>query len=142
MKDLSKKWMVLGGLGCVAALLLLVVGSWAFRYYTAEVRGKVRAEEIIESAPNRMVQYEYFFNLCATIQGYNAQLQAQRQQLEVVKGEKEWNRVNANIAGITGQRARAIAQYNADVQKEYTRGRFFDPSLPSQISVGDANLTC
>lgn len=122
----------------VAALLgfaILIAGQWAFRYYTAPIEGKVGAEQQLESAPSRIVNYEHYFDLCAEIQGLEAALTAQKQRTSS-------NKVEANIAGITAQRARLIAQYNADASKSYTRARFLGDTLPRSINPNQETTTC
>lgn len=131
----------LASLGLIIGLAVLVGGGWAIRYYTAEVRGVVGAEEQIQSAPSRIANYNYFFDLCAAIQGHEASLGAQARQLDQVTTERERNRILANIAGLEGQRARSIARYNQDARKEYTRGQFRDSQLPYQLSEG-ADTSC
>lgn len=45
--------------------------------------------------------------------------------------------VRASITGLTGQRARSIARYNADARKDFTVGQFRDAGLPFQLDVGE-----
>ena len=52
----------------------LIVGVWAYRYYTAETRGKIGAREQIQSSSSRISGYNHFFNLCASIQGHEGAL--------------------------------------------------------------------
>lgn len=122
-------------------LALLSLAGLAWRYYTAEVRGKVDAQVQIESAPSRITRYEHYFDLCAAVQGYEGALTAQRALLSSADG-KEAERVRANIAGIAAQRARAIAQYNADASKSYTSARFLGASLPRSLDVNAEFTTC
>src|SRR3546814_2987104 len=61
---------VLIGVAVIATVAVTAAGSWAWRYYTAEIRGVVGAEERIQSAPSRIAAYDRFFDLCAAIQGH------------------------------------------------------------------------
>ena len=117
----------------LALIAVAVVGGWAIRYYTAPIRGTVGAYEQIQSAPMRITAYNHFFDLRAAVQGYDGQLEAMRKSLEENPSKKEKERIVATIAGIEGARARAVAQYNADAQKDYTIGQFRDANLPYQI---------
>lgn len=126
------KKVYLGFVG-IGVLLLLIGGIWAFRYFTAPVRGIVGAYEQIQSGAMRISSYNYFFNLYASIQSYDISLAALQEQLGQVTSVSERERILATIAGLKGQKARAIAQYNADARKEYTIGQFRDVNLPYQI---------
>lgn len=118
------------------ALVLLVVGVWVVRYYTAEIRGVITGEEQIESAPSRISRYEHFFALCAAVQSQKAALLAQKQRLSADGMDaREQSRVRSNIAGIESNIARTVAQYNAEASKDYTSARFRASNLPYQLSV-------
>ncbi|WP_410480716.1 hypothetical protein ACJ70E_16020 [Pseudomonas plecoglossicida] len=126
-----------------AALVLIVLsaGLLAWKYLTAEVSGRVNAEVQIESAPSRIANYEGYFDQCAAIQGYEASLVAQKATLAGLNGD-DANRVRTVIAGITAQRSRAIAQYNVDVRKDYTKARFLDSGLPKVIDAKSEVTVC
>ena len=126
------------------AIAVCTVGSYAFKYYMAPVAGKANAEWKIESADSRIGNYEKFFDQCASIQGYESAIQVQQEALLAATTPEDKSRLNTVIAGIKAQRSRAIAQYNADVRKEYTAGRFKDASLPQQIddSVSGSKTVC
>lgn len=119
----------------------ITAGSLAYRYYMAPVHGKVNAEVQIESAPSRIQKYEHFFNLCAQVQTMKASIAAQRDLLDPAETTKERSRIRANLAGMTAQLARYVNQYNADSQKNYTKARFKDSSLPYTLSV-DGKTFC
>lgn len=128
----------------VAAITLLIamaVGAWAWRYFTAETRGVVDAEERIESAPSRITNYEHFYDLCASVQGHEDALATQRRALEGAEG-KEAERIRSNIAGLEAQRNRAIRRYNADARKAYTRARFLGEDLPRQLDANQETTVC
>lgn len=133
MKD-EMSWIAKWLLFTVVAIGILTAIGWGWRYATAPIAGKVAAEQQLESAASRITAYNHYFNLCSAIQGYEGALVAQQAILEAADGD-EAVRTRANIAGITAQRTRAIAQYNNDVAKAYTTGRFFDGQLPTKLSV-------
>ena len=112
----------------------LSIAGWAWKYNTATVRGVVDAEVRIESGDNRIYSYENFFDQCASIQGYEQALVAQKEVLAQAKGDEAVH-IRATIAAITAQRARAIMQYNVDAAKAYTKARFFDDQLPRKLTV-------
>lgn len=124
---------------------VLVAGAlsaigWAWKYSTSTVRGVVDAEVRLESGDNRIYSYENFFDQCASIQGYEQAVFAQEDALKQAKGD-EASHIRSTIAAIKAQRARAIAQYNADASKAYTKARFFDDQLPRKISL-EGTTTC
>lgn len=118
------------GLVLLAVFGISVLG---YRYVTAPVAGVVQEREIINSGANRIEQYEQYFNQCAAIQGYESSIDVQKELLKTASTE-DVQRIKTVIAGITAQRARAIAQYNADVVK-YTKNKYFDNSLPGRINL-------
>ena len=121
----------------VVLLLAVVFGIAWLRGASAPFFGSMDAEVQIESANSRIARYEHFFDLCSSVEGYEAQLVVLQEQLENTDSEdrKEINRLTSTIAGLEGQRARAISQYNADAMKEYTDARFRASSLPYQLEL-------
>lgn len=124
------------GLAAMAALSFVI---WGWQYGTAELRGKVGAELKIESADSRIANYEHFYDLCAAVQGYEQALIAQTSALAA---GVDPDRTYANIAGVTAQRARAVAQYNADANKAYTKARFLGDTLPRSLDVNVETTQC
>lgn len=121
-------------IGVIAVVLLLSAGGWAWRYYTAEVRGVVDAEEQIQSGDNRIQNYNWFFEMCHTVISYRDRIQNQEKRLEYDIEAKEAERVRANIAGLRSQQARAVQKYNARARQEYTAGQFKSADLPYEIN--------
>jgi len=132
----------------VAGVILLVIalaiaaslGILAWRYYTADIKGIVDAQEQITSGANRIQEYERFFDLCAEAQTMQSSLEAQRSLLESTDDDKEKRRVNANIAGMTAQLYRIVNQYNSNASKDYTAARFHSSDLPWKLSVNQPIL--
>lgn len=123
-----KHWLLVLGF-----LVIVILGGWFWRYYTAPIEGRVGAQQQIQSAEQRITAYNYFFDLYGAIKSYDGALKALQEQLLQVSGPEEKDRVLATIAGLKGQKARAIEQYNVDARKSYTIGQFKDWSLPYQL---------
>ena len=123
-------WIVLG----VVCLLGLIFGSWAWRYYTAPIKGRVTAQEQIQSGQNRIQKYNKFYDMCARAQSLTDKLDAQQEQLENTKEEDRKSRIRTRIAGLKGEFSRVVRQYNADARKSYTAGQFRSSDLPYQLS--------
>jgi hypothetical protein len=117
----------------VVAIVAFIVAIWAFRYYTAEIRGKIQAKERVESGSHRLYSYEFFYDLYASIQSYETALKAQRERLETAETASERARIRSNIAGIKAQKRRAIERYNANAQKVETKAKFKADDLPTRI---------
>lgn len=130
--------------GILLAIILIVGGSWAFRYYTAEIRGTVDAEEQLESSQSRISRYEEFFNLCATVQTRERALQAQKERLinSPHADSRELSRIRSNIAALESQRERAINTYNARASQAYTSGRFKASNLPHRLDPSKEKTQC
>jgi len=127
--------------GFILALMLLSLLGWGWMYLTAEFKGRAEAERQIESAGSRIANYEHFYDLCATIQGNEASLAAQRAAMAGAPADEQ-ARYRANIAGIEAQRRRNIARYNQDANKSYTRARFLGEDLPRRINANQENTVC
>lgn len=117
-------------LGCA-----ITAGLWGFGVIFAPQIGKGEARKTINSGDFRITAYNRFFDLCASVQGLEGQLDAQKALLPDTTGDTR-DRILTNIAGIEGARAQAIAQYDADARKDYTIGQFRSNNLPYQLPVG------
>lgn len=120
----------------IAFIVAFPFAALEFRARTAGFVGSRIAESTIESAASRIANYEHFYDLCASIEGYEDQLETLEAQLESTDPDdsREVNRLRSSIAGLEGQRARAISQYNADSSKDYTAARFKASDLPWSLS--------
>jgi len=141
---MSKKMKgVLIAIGVIVLIVSIIAGNWLYRYYTAEIRGVVDAEEQIESAPSRISRYEEFYNRCASIQGHEDSIAAQEQRLQHIDPESsEASRVRTIIAGLHSERARAIRRYNTDAANSYTMGRFRASNLPYRLDIDAPQTHC
>ncbi len=120
--------------GVIGLILLIGVIGYGLSWWAAPWQGKLEARQQIESGANRIAKYDTFFNQCASIQGIEATLDALDEELATAdKGTFNYDRIQANITGNKSARLNAIAQYNADANKEYTGGQFRDSNLPFQI---------
>lgn len=124
-----KRWQwVLAGVG----VLLIPALVFGIRWLVADPVGRLEArEQTVGSGSFRLGAYDYFFDLCSSIAGMEGQIAALEQEEEGSERRKE--QVAASITGIKAQRARSIARYNADAQKDYTIGQFRDAGLPYRL---------
>jgi len=121
--------------GSILLILALSAGVWAFRYYTADVRGQVEMQEEVMSGEFRQMSYEHFYNLYANIQAFEDQIRNQRSLMESLEDEEELKRYRQNVNALMNQRASVVREYNADVRMEGTRGQFLANDLPEEISI-------
>lgn len=112
--------------------LLLTIGGLGWRYVIAGPKGAVQAREQIKSGSSRIASYNHFFDLCAAVQATEGVLAASYVELDTAEG-KDRDRVRTNLTGLLAQRARSVAQYNADARKGYTIGQFRDSGLPFEL---------
>lgn len=121
--------------GVIFLLVLLITGGWAFRYFTADVRGQVDMQEEVMSGEFRQMSYEHFYNLYANVQAFEDQIRNQQSLMESLEDEEELARYRRNVNALRNQRASVVRQYNADVRKEGTRGQFLANDLPREIDI-------
>jgi len=121
-------------LGMVAGVVAIVVAGYAIKYYTADVRGRIDANEEIKSGASRIANYDHFFNLCASIQTNEATIDALLAELKDAVDNDDKGRIQSTLTGVRSARFGAINQYNADASKGYTQGQFRDSQLPYQIA--------
>jgi len=119
----------------VGLILLIAAAHLAWRYFTAEVTGRVNAEVQIESAESRIQRYEQFFDMCSTVVEKKASLKAQKRLAKVTTDEEDLSRIYTNIAALESQVAGDVMRYNNEARKSYTSGRFFDDRLPEKLKV-------
>lgn len=122
--------------GVILLIVLLFAGVFGARWFLAGPLGSLTAREQILSGPNRIAQYNQFFNICASIQTHESQLDALYAERDATTDQKQLSRINANITGVSAARAGAINQYNANATKDYTSAQFRDSDLPYQLASG------
>ena len=122
----------------IAVVVFILVASgigMVIRYYTADVRGKVAANEKIKADPNfRIEAYDRFFNQCASVQSIEQTIAATQAELATSKNERRQMQLNTNLTALAAARADAVNQYNADSHKAYTAGQFKSSDLPYELS--------
>lgn len=120
--------------GIVALWLVVASAIWGFGVATAGIFGSGEARKQIQSAEFRIEAYQHFFNMCASIQGLEGQINELTVQLEGFQpSSREYNITAVSLTGVKGARHAAIAKYNQDALKDYTEGQFRDKDLPYQI---------
>lgn len=132
---------------CLALIFIAVpIAVWAFRVETADIKGRGDAEMTIQAAPYRMTKYNYFFDLCVSVQNAEASIDTLTSQLNNTTDEGQRFIVRQNLNGALAARANGINMYNAEARK-YTAEEFRDSDLPEQLStqpyvVGGIKTTC
>lgn len=132
--------------GAIIAFFLLIIiffsFFFAFRWVTAEPRGKLEAREQIQSGPFRIAAYDLFFNRCAQIQADEATIIALKEELKTNPSQSRVEQINASITALRSGRAEKINQYNADARKDYTIGQFRASALPYQLFIESEVTEC
>ena len=115
-------------LGIIWAFVAL---SFGMQVATAGLVGRGEARIQIQSAGSRIANYNHFFDKCSSIQGHEGGIDALLDELALYeRGSDDFSRVATNLTGVKSARARAIAEYNNNAQKDYTSGQFRDSDLP------------
>jgi hypothetical protein len=121
-------------IGTIVLVLVLGLGTWAFRVATAELKGRGDAHIEINSGANRIAQYEHFFDLCVSVQNAETGLDAENARLKETTDPHMKGIIQTNISGLIMTRQHGINTYNADATKNYTSGQFLASNLPYQLS--------
>lgn len=141
------RW-VIGGAALVLVVALVIGGmavfgvGW-FQRSTADFRGETAAlEQIKADADNRISAYEYFFDLCASVQGHEDTIRALEAELAGDPSEDRAEQIQGAITANRAQRDAKIRQYNSEASKDYTTGQFRDADLPAELSIDAEETTC
>lgn len=122
------------GVGVAGAIVLVVGGGWAYRYFTAPIEGALEQRETVQSGGSRIYNYNRFFSLCASVQSFEDQIDSQEQLLENTSDEDHLSMIRRNISGLNAQRQNTIATYNSEARAIETGGQFRDDGLPESIN--------
>lgn len=121
------KWFGIVVAGLVAIVVLMIVSSGL------GVLGNFLGigEEVTDT--DRMIgTYEDFYDKCASYNTLTRQEQNLQDRLDVA-GEEDESRVQSQLAGVRGQRARVAEDYDAQAAQR-TSSWLRDNSLPQQLS--------
>lgn len=125
-------WYILIGLLLIASIPV----GWFIKYQTADIRGKVDANEKIKADGNfRIGAYDRFYDQCASVQAIELQLRAAQEEAKINKDPRRAGQIRINITGLTNARADAVTSYNGDARKSYTSGQFKASDLPSELPI-------
>ncbi len=122
----------------VIVVFFFIVLIWgfgtSFRYFTAEITGKVDQEVHVQSADFRIFAYEYFYDLYAEIRSAEARYLIQYELLQELEPGTRAHEYQQRTVAVLRQHIIVLKErYNADVRKEGTRGQFKAADLPSYI---------
>jgi len=136
MKDATLAILIVVG-GFVVLFLAvwgIVLASFGMRVATAGLFGAGEARIRTQSADFRLGAYNHFFDLCASIQGNEGQLDALFAEIDLIDTtSRDYGYTIKSITGVQGIRAQSIARYNQDALK-WTVGQFRDSDLPYKIT--------
>ena len=129
------KW-ILGGVAVfVILVILLIVGSYAFRWYTLPFQGRLQERAMIEgSGPRRLQEYEQFYRYIEDFETAEGNFKASYNR--PLSSIKELAECRALIAEMNEN----VNEYNRDSRKYRTSAKFKDPSLPDLLTKPD--YTC
>ena len=131
-KEISKG--VLAIIILVVTIVVASLSSLAWRYFTAEIQGRVEAEEQIESASSRIQRYQEFFNICQSIQ-------TKEDAIDNLRANSTMDKERKDMAITANQNARSqlINEYNSKSAQSYTAERFKQSNLVERIPRGIYN---
>jgi hypothetical protein len=115
----------------IVLLVVLSLAGLAWRYHTAEIRGRVGAEEQIESSASRIQRYQEFFSICQSVQTKEDAIDNLRANTSMDESRKD-SAITAN----QNARAQLINEYNSKSAQSYTAARFKASNLIYQIPRG------
>jgi len=127
------------GLIIVAVLIVggvLMIGGFFFDWFTAEPLGRLEARKELMSGEYRLESYNWFHDQYASIKALEGKIDVLIQQKELYEpGTKEYQMASTNVIASQALRMEAIALYNQNSQKDYTRAQWKDPDLPYLLPV-------
>lgn len=137
---------ILFGLLAVVVMIALSMLIWGattgFRYWTADIKGKVELREQTRgSGEFRHFSYDHFFDSCAAIQQAEAEYDAQYDLLQSMDPGSDRDskaRYDRRQTVVTVQKAnieQLKRDYNADSAKEETLALFKSNDLPDHLDV-------
>jgi hypothetical protein len=126
----------------ILAIAILTLLGLGWRYILASPRGKVQAQEQIQSGSSRIAAYNHFFDLCAAVQSDEAAMASLRSELLTNPPDSRRTQINASLTALRSARAEKINQYNADARKDYTIGQFKSSGLPYTLILTQEVTSC
>ena len=133
-------------IGALLLIVVIVVGVYFTVWHTAEPRGAISArEQIVANADFRIHSYDHFFDQCAYIQtqqakldnNYSALLAMEEAGVNESDPDRYWKKYD-EVTAITNILESGANNYNADSDKEGTRGQFKEVCLPDKVNPQDA----
>lgn len=117
----------------VLTVILLSFVGYAWKYFTAPIKGAVDAQVELESGNSRILKYNEFYDLYSNIETHAATIKAQKRLLNNTKDKEDISRIRTNIAALEAIILRDINQYNVNARKTFTKARFKPEDLPNRI---------
>lgn len=126
----------------ILGISLIVVSTFAIRWFTADIRGEAnKREQTVANGAFRIATYEEFFDLCASVQSAEQRIKAQEEELATKPSEDRAERIRTNIAALKSTRADSIATYNSKATQEH-RTAFQDAALPYRLDNTTQETQC
>lgn len=127
----------------LSCLLALVLIPGLFSIVTAPFRGEVSKHEQIEANGSyRIAKYDEFYDMCASIQSKNDQINVLEDELRSTTDKKRADVLQSGITANKNMKAQIVNDYNAQAASNYTAGQMKDSDLPYQIGVNEENVIC
>ena len=123
------------------------VGVWLIRVQFSDEIGRGNAEIQINSAENRISQYEYFFDLCQSVQTAEDTIDTYANLAENTENSDLQDKYEQVVAQNQVVRQSGINKYNSEATQRYTSQRFLASNLPWQLDTtpyepGGVHTTC
>lgn len=135
--DNPDRWIVgsLGRMILIGLVLLIVIGGCS--YWWAPWKGEIEARnQTVGSGAYRNATYDEYFDTCAAIQSAEQKIKTYQAQLKTdpPPSSDQAARLNAATMVQQNQWITLVNQYNANADKEKTKGQFRDDGLPEHIN--------
>lgn len=132
---------VVGLVATLIVFLLLGVGIWAIAWVWAPWKGAGEArQQTVGSGTYRIAAYDHFYDLCASAQSLQQNLELTKESLKTATGSDK-TREQINAQAQASQLNSLIASYNADARKAGTLGQFKSSDLPYALDASQ-EITC
>lgn len=128
-------WGVLGIGVLLVGILMLALGGYVFRWYSAPFVGALEEREITNKGAYRIQAYNEFYSMYTELDGIES-------KITLYDGRVLHLRDATNCRGLVSRHADIVSEYNSEARAVNTTGQWLAEDLPVQVAYLDASELC